>query len=91
MEVKIKYCVIMGGFSASPWMPWSISLNDEETVIYKDAVKNKLPLNEVKDLYDALDRAYKEVSRYEKECASDYGDEFDPDEVEIRVEFDEEE
>ena len=87
MEVKIKYAVIMGRLSASPWMPWSIDLSDDEINIYQDAIKNKTPLNEVKELYDALDRAYQEIKEYEIECASDYGNEFNLDEVEIRVKF----
>ena len=87
MEVKIKYAVIMGRLSASPWMPWSIDLSDDEINIYQDAIKNKTPLNEVKELHDALDRAYQEIKEYEIECASDYGNEFNLDEVEIRVKF----
>ena len=87
MEVKIKYAVIMGRLSASPWMPWSVDLTDDEAEIYQNAIKNKIPLKNVKELYDALDRAYTEISKYEIECASDYGDEFDLDEVEIRVKF----
>lgn len=87
MEVKVKYAVIMGRLSPAPWMPWSVDLSDDETNIYQNAVKNKTPLNEVKALYDALDRAYEEIKEYEVECASDYGDEFDVDEVEIRVKF----
>ena len=87
MEVKIKYAVIMGRLSASPWMPWSVDLSDDEANIYQNAIKNKIPLNDVKELYDALNRAYKEIKKYEIECASDYGEEFNLDEVEIRVEF----
>ena len=77
----------MGRLSASPWMPWSIDLSDDETKIYQNAINNKIPLNEVKELCDALDRAYKEIEAYEIECASDYGDEFDVNEAEIRVKF----
>lgn len=87
MEVKIKYAVIRGRLSASPWMPWSVDLSNDETNIYQNAINNKMPLNEVKELYDALDRAYEEIKEYEIECASDYGDEFNLDEVEIRVKF----
>lgn len=87
MEVKIKYTVIIGRLSASPWMPWSIYLTDEEAYIYQNAINNKIPLNEVKELCDALDRAYKEISEYEIECAADYDDEFDVDNCEIRVKF----
>lgn len=87
MEVKIKYAVIMGRCSASQWMPWSVDLSDDETTVYQNAINNKLPLNEVKELCDALDRAYEEIKEYEIECASDYGDEFNLDEVEIRVKF----
>lgn len=87
MEVNLKYAVIMGRLSASPWMPWSISLTDEETDIYQNAIKNKVPLNEIKELCYVLDRAYKEIEAYEIECASDYGDEFDVDNLEIRVKF----
>lgn len=87
MEVKIKYTVIIGRLSASPWMPWTIDLTDEEANTYQNAINNKIPLNDVVELKDALDRAYHEISEYEIECASDYDDEFDADNCEIRVKY----
>lgn len=88
MEVNIKYSVIMGALYPSEWMPWSVDLTDDEAGIYQNAIKNKTPLNEITELKSALCRVYQEIKEYEVECATDYGDEFDVDNWEIRIEFD---
>lgn len=86
-EVNLRYAVIMGRLSASPWMPWSVNLTDEEMTIYKNAIENKIPLEEVEELCPALYRAEQAISEYEKECADDYDEEFDADNWSIRVKF----
>ena len=85
-EVQIAYYVVHGKGDASPWMPWSIDLTDEEMEIYKNAVENNIDLDDVRELDCVLDRAYDSVYAYEEECAKDWGDEFD-DDWDIRVKF----
>ena len=86
-EVNVEYWVRGGIGCASPRIPWTVDLTDKEMEIYNYAIEKKIPLDEVEGLNDALDRAYNEIIDYEKECASDYGDEFNLDEAEIRVKF----
>ena len=86
-EVNLEYTVIMGRGCASPWMPWSVDLTDEEMAIYKRAIENEILLEEVEELSNALYRAEEAISEYEKECAEDYDDEFDADNWSIRVKF----
>ena len=86
MEVKVEYWVSGGIGCASPRIPWTIDLTDDEAKIYQNAIENKIPLEEVEGLFAALSRAYSEIAEYEKECAEDYGDE-DEAGGDIRVEF----
>ena len=82
MEVKIEYWISGGIGCASPRIPWTIDLTDEEMEIYNNAIENKIPLEEVDGLINALSRAYNEIIEYEKECAEE-----DEEVGDIRVEF----
>lgn len=88
MEVKVEYWISGGIGCASPRIPWTVDLTDEEMEIYNNAIENKIPLDEVEGLDDALRRAYDEIVEYEKECAEEFGDE-DEDESggDIKVKF----
>lgn len=89
-EVKIEYWISGGIGCASPRIPWTVDLTDEEMEIYKNAIENKIPLEDVKDLQPALWRAYDEIVKYEKECAEEFGGEDDDEDEsggDIKVEF----
>lgn len=74
--VELRYGVIFGKGDSSEWIDWSIELTDEETDIYDHAVANKIPLNDIPELKDALDRAYQEIEAEEIANGIDYGDEY---------------
>ena len=78
-EVKIEYWLRGGIGFASERIPWTVDLTDDEMKIYKNAIENKIPLEDVKGLENALERAYKQIYENEKECAEEWGDEFDGD------------
>lgn len=78
-EVNIEYWISGGTGCASPRIPWTVDLTDEEMSIYKNAIENKKPLEDVKELQAALWRVYDDIVAYEKECAEEWGDEFDGD------------
>ena len=78
-EVEIEYWVRGGIGCASSRMPWTIDLTDDEMKIHKNAIENKIPLEDVEELRPALWRAYDDIITYEKECAKEWGDEFDGD------------
>ena len=78
-EVDVEYWARGGIGCASSRIPWTIDLTDEELSFYKNAIENKIPLEEVKGLGDALDRAYEQVLECEKENAKEWRDEFDGD------------
>ena len=91
MTVGLRYGVIFGKGDSSDWIEWEIELTDEEAVIYQNAIDNELPLNEVPELQDALQRAYEEIEDEEISIGIDNGDEYtmecqgmaevDPDEI----------
>ncbi len=85
-EVNVQYWISGGIGCASPRIPWTVDLTDEEMEIYNNAIENKIPLEEVESLNDALCRAYNEIIEYEKECAEEFGDE-DESGGDIKVEF----
>ena len=76
MVVDIRYFVRFGRLDSSNWINWEIILNDEEAEAYNNAVANKIPLNDVPKLEDALYRAYKEIEEVEIEYGIDNGDEY---------------
>lgn len=76
MTVELRYGVIFGKGDSSDWCEWEIELTPEEEIAYKNAVENKIPLNEVKELINALQRAYEEIECEEIENALDYDEEY---------------
>ena len=76
MTVGLRYGVIFGKGDSSDWIEWEIELTDEEAVIYQNAIDNELPLNEVPELQDALQRAYEEIEEMEIENGIDMEDEY---------------
>lgn len=74
--VELQYYVSFGKGDASDYIDYEIELTDEEEAIYDNAVKNGIPLEEVTELQDALDRAYREIEEMEIENSIDLGDEF---------------
>lgn len=91
MTVELRYGVIFGKGDGSDWLDWEVDLTDEETEIYKNAVANETPLEDVEELKGALERAYKEIEQEEIDNALSYEDEYvmecqgeievDPDEI----------
>ena len=65
--VKGRYGVTFGKCDSSDWIECEIELTDEESEIYDRAVLEKLDLNELDSLKDALCRAYEDIE-YEEIC-----------------------
>ena len=76
MIVQLRYGVTFGKGDSSDWIDWKIELTDEEAAIYEHAVANQIPLNEVLELQDALQRAYEEIEEEEISMGIDNGDEY---------------
>jgi hypothetical protein len=76
MVVEIRYGVTFGKGDSSDWIDWEIELTDEEAAIYQNAINNELPLNEIPELQDALQRAYEEIEDEEISMGIDNGDEY---------------
>ena len=89
--VELRYGVVLGKGDSSDWIDWSVELTDEEEKIYDHAIENEIPLNEISELEDALNRAYKEIEEEEISMGIDNEDEYvmecqgvtsvDPDEI----------
>lgn len=89
--VDIRYGVTFGKGDSSDWIDWTVDLTDEEEKIYDHAIENKLPLNEIPELENALRRAYADIEEEEISNGLSYGDEYvmecqgeaevDPDEI----------
>ena len=60
-EVNLEYWVRGGTGFASERIPWTTSLTDEEMSIYKNAIENKIPLEDIKELQPALWRVYDDI------------------------------
>ena len=75
-EVNLLYYVNFGEGDSSDWMPHSIKLTDDEFAIYENAVNNKLKLNTIPELENALERAYREIEEMEIQNGIDNEDEF---------------
>lgn len=76
MTVELRYGVTFGKLDSSDWIEWEIELTDEEEIAYKNAIKNHIPLNEVAELQEALQRAYEEIEAEEISMGIDNGDEY---------------
>ena len=76
MLVEIRYGVTFGKCDSSDWIDWEIELTDEEAIAYQNAIENKIPLNTVPELQDALQRAYEEIEDEEISMGIDNGDEY---------------
>jgi hypothetical protein len=89
--VDIRYGVTFGKGDSSDWIDWTVDLTDEEEKIYDHAIENKLPLNEIPELEEALRRAYVDIEEEEISMGIDNEDEYtmecqgmvevDPDEI----------
>lgn len=89
--VDLRYGVTFGKCDSSDWIDWTVELTDEEKQIYDHAIANKIPLNDIPELEDALRRAYEEIEaeeisnglcnedEYVMECQGEV--EMDPDEI----------
>ena len=75
-KVARRYGVVFGKGDASDWIDYEIELTDEEEAIYDNAIANEIPLEDVAELQDALDRAYEEIEDMEISNGIDYGDEY---------------
>ena len=75
-KVKIQYCVTFGAGDSSDWLDYEVELTDEEEIIYNNAIENKIPLNGIPKLEDALDRVCSEIEEMEIQNNLDYGDEY---------------
>jgi hypothetical protein len=76
MVVEIRYGVTFGKCDSSDWIDWEVELTDEEAIAYQNAIDNEIPLNEVPELQDALQRAYEEIEDEEISMGIDNGDEY---------------
>ena len=75
-KVALRYGVVFGKGDASDWIDYEIDLTDEEEAIYDNAIANEIPLEDVAELQDALDRAYEEIEDMEITNGIDYEDEY---------------
>jgi hypothetical protein len=66
---ELRYYVIFGKGDSSDFMDWEIDLTDEEEKIYDHAIANRIPLNSIPELEDALQRAYEDIEEQEIELA----------------------
>ena len=76
MLVELRYWVSFGKGDSSDDMSREIELTPEEEIAYNNAIKNEIPLDEVKELQDALERAYNEIEQEEIGNALDFGEEY---------------
>ena len=74
--VELRYGVTFGKGDSSDWIDYEIDLTDEEEAAYDKAVANEIPLEEVPELQDALDRAYEEIEKMEIQNGIDMEDEY---------------
>ena len=65
MPVEIRYYVSFGKLDSSDSIDWEVDLTEEEAAIYNHAIENEIPLNDIPELQDALERAYKEIEEEE--------------------------
>ena len=86
-EVTLKYSVEKMKPAEEHGMRWTVELTDEEMSVYRTAVENELPLNEVVELQPALYRAKAAIITFEKEFAEEHGETFDAAAWGIKVEF----
>lgn len=75
-KVELRYGVTFGKCDSSDWIEWEIELTDEEAAVYENAIENEIPLNEVQELKNALQRAYADIEREEISNGLAYGDEY---------------
>ena len=90
-NVEIRYGITFGKLDSTDWIEWSIDLSDDEEKFYNHAIENKIPLNEVPELKNALKRAYEEIEDEEIDLGIENEDEYtmecqglatvDPDEI----------
>lgn len=76
MTVELRYGVIFGKGDSSDWIDWEIELTPEEEIAYKNAIENKILLEDVEELKPALRRAYDEIEAEEISNGLDYGEEY---------------
>ena len=76
MSVEIRSYVSFGKGDSSEWIDWEIDLTDEEEAAYNNAIENKIPLNDVPELQEALQRAYDDIEYEEISMGIENGDEY---------------
>ena len=74
--VEVRYGVTFGKCDSSDWIDFEVELTDEEAAIYDHAIENEIPLEDVAELRDALDRAYAEIEEMEIQNGIDAEDEY---------------
>ena len=52
--MELSYAVEFGKGDSSDWLDWEIDLTPEEEKIYLKAIEERVPLNEVEGLEDAI-------------------------------------
>ena len=76
MIAELIYYVSFGKCDSSDWMDWEIELTDEEEAAYNNAIENGIPLEEVDELQEALQRAYEEIEAEEISIGIENEDEY---------------
>lgn len=74
--VEIRYGVTFGKLDSSDWIDYEIDLTDEEAAIYDHSIENDIPLEDVPELQEALNRAYEEIEEMEIQNGIDMEDEY---------------
>ena len=74
--VEVRYGVTFGKLDSSDWIYTEVELTDEEAAIYDHAISKQIPLEDVAELQEALDRAYAEIEDIEIQNGIDMEDEY---------------
>lgn len=74
--VEVRYGVTFGKGDSSDWIDGEVDLTDEEAAIYDAAIASETPLEDVKELKDALQRAYDDIEEMEIQNGIDMEDEY---------------
>ena len=76
IQYRIENYVSFGKADSSDWLDYEIDLTDEEATFYDNAIENEIPLEDVVELQDALNRAYDEIEDVEIQNGIDIEDEY---------------
>lgn len=91
MYAELRYGATFGKGDSSGWIEWEIELTEKESEMYQNAVRLRIPLEEIEELEGVLQRAYDEIEAAEIENLLEIEDEYtmecqgilpvDPDEI----------